>query len=239
MTSVAAIFDVDGTLTRTNAATYYLFFLRHLYSPARRLPRLLAFVLRVPYWLLLDRIDRGLFNRRFYRQYGGFPVKQAHELAEACFREVFVPRLIPEALHRAREHRARGDRILLVSGTLDFILAPLAAFLGAETVLCPSLLHQNGAYRGEIAGRNVVGPVKAEVVAEYAQSHGIDLSKSHAYADSLSDMSLLNQVGHAVVVNPAPRLLKTAEQRGWERILSTAPANHRSAFVGSQTGPSG
>jgi HAD superfamily hydrolase (TIGR01490 family) len=222
MTSVAAIFDVDGTLTRTNAADYYLFYLRHLYSPARRLPQLLAFLLRVPYWLLLDRIDRGLFNKRFYRQYGGFPVKEAQELAEVCFREVLVPRLIPETLHRAREHRARGDRILLVSGTLDFILAPLATFLGAEAVLCPALLHRNGVYRGEIAGRNVVGPVKAEVVAEYAQNHGIDLSQSHAYADSLSDVSLLNRVGHAVVVNPGRRLLATAEQLGWERIVPTA-----------------
>jgi fatty acyl-CoA reductase len=222
MTSVAAIFDVDGTLARTNAVHYYLFFLRHLYSPARRLPRLLAFLLRVPYWLLLDRIDRGSFNKSFYRQYGGFAVKEVQELTEACFRDVFVPRLIPETLHRAREHRARGDRILLVSGTLDFILAPLATFLGAEAVLCPALLHQNGMYRGEIAGRNVVGHVKAEVVAEYAHHNGIDLSKSHAYADSLSDVSLLSQVGHPVVVGPGKRLLATAEQLGWERIFSTA-----------------
>lgn len=222
MTSVAAIFDVDGTLVRTNAVDYYLFFIRHLHSPARRFPKLLAVLLRAPYWLLLDRVDRGSFNRSFYHQYDGFPVKEVQELAQVCFRDVLTPRLIPEALRRAREHRARGDRILLVSGTLDFVLAPLAAFLGAEAVLCPSLLHHNGIYRGEIAGRNVVGSVKAEVVAEYAQDHGIDLSQSHAYADSVSDLALLNRVGHAVVVNPCRRLLTIAQRLGWERIVSTA-----------------
>jgi len=222
MTPVAAIFDVDGTLVRTNAVDYYLFFLKHFYSPVRRVPPLLAVLLRAPYWLLLDRMDRGSFNRSFYRQYAGFPVQRIQELAEVCFRDVLVPSLIPEVLDRAREHRARGDRILLVSGTLDFVLAPLAAFLGAEAVLSPGLLHRNGIYRGEIAGRNVVGPVKAEVVAEYAQDRGIDLSKSYAYADSLSDVDLLNQVGHAVVVDPGSRLLAVAERLGWERIVPNA-----------------
>jgi HAD superfamily hydrolase (TIGR01490 family) len=222
MTPVAAIFDVDGTLVRTNAVDYYLFFLKHLDSPARRIPPLLAVLLRAPYWLLLDRMDRGSFNRSFYRQYAGFPVKKIEELAEVCLRDVLVPSLIPETLGRAREHRARGDRILLVSGTLDFVLAPLAAFLGAEAVLCPALLHHNGVYRGEIAGKNVVGPVKAEVVAEYARDHGIDLSKSCAYADSLSDVALLSQVGHAVVVDPGRRLRAVAERLGWERIVSNA-----------------
>jgi len=222
MTSVAAIFDVDGTLVRTNAVDYYLFFTRRLHSPAQRLPRLLAVLLRAPYWLLLDQVDRGAFNRSFYRQYGGFPVSEVRELAESCFRDVLRPRLIPETLRRAREHRARGDRILLVSGTLDFVLAPLAAFLGAEAVLSPGLLHQNGVYQGEIAGRNVVGPVKAEVVAEYARDHAIDLSKSYAYADSFSDVALLNQVGHAVVVDPGAKLRAIAARLGWEKIVSTA-----------------
>jgi HAD superfamily hydrolase (TIGR01490 family) len=219
MTSVAAIFDVDGTLVRTNAIDYYLFFLKHLHSPSRRLPKLLAVLLRAPYWFMLDRMNRGWFNKSFYRQYCGFSVMEVQALAEVCFQNVLLPRLIPETLHRAKEHRARGDRILLVSGSLDFILAPLGAFLGAEAVLCPRLLHQNGMYRGEIAGRNVVGLVKPEVVAEYARDHGIDLSKSHAYADSLSDVALLNRVGHAVVVDPGTRLLRTAERLGWEKIF--------------------
>ena len=222
MTSVAAIFDVDGTLVRTNAVDYYLFFLRHVCSPSRRLPRLLAVLLRAPYWFLLDRMDRGWFNKSFYRQYCGFSVQEVQACAEACFRNVLLPRLIPETLNRAKEHRARGDRILLVSGTLDFILAPLATFLGAEAALCTRLLHQNGLYQGEIAGRNVVGHVKAEVVADYAKDNGIDLSKSHAYADSISDVSLLNRVGHAVVVDPGTRLLATAERLGWDKIFLTA-----------------
>jgi alcohol-forming fatty acyl-CoA reductase len=222
MTSVAAIFDVDGTLVRSNSLDYYLFFVRHLYSPARRVPKWVAVLLRAPYWFCLDCMDRGRFNRSFYRQYKGFQVMAVQALTEACFRNVLLPHLVPETLRKAKEHRDRGDRILLVSGSLDFILAPLGTYLGAEAVLCPGLLHQNGLYTGEIAGRNVVGQVKAEVVAEYARDHGMDLTRSYAYADSLSDVPLLTRVRHAVVVNPGPRLRTTAERLGWERISLTA-----------------
>jgi fatty acyl-CoA reductase len=222
MTSVAAFFDVDGTLVCANSIVYYLFFVKHLRSPAQRLPKLLAMLLHGPYWLLLDRIDRRRFNRSFYRQYRGFSVAEIQEAAEHCFRDVLMPRVIPETLRRAEEHRARGDRIVLVSGTLDFVLAPLGALLGAEAVLCPRLSHANGVYRGEIAGKNIVSDVKAEVVADYAVHHGVDLSQSYAYADSFSDVSLLRQVGHAVVVDPDRRLLAAAERYGWESIFSKA-----------------
>jgi len=220
MTSVAAIFDVDGTLVRTNAVDYYLFFVKHLSNPVQRLFKRLAVPMWGPYWLLLDRIDRRQFNRSFYRQYRGFSVAATRELAEVCFQDVFMPRLIPETLRRAEQHRARGDRILLVSGTLDFILAPLAEFLGAEAVLSPRLAHENGVYQGRIAGKNIVGDTKAEVVADYAREKSIDLSKSCAYGDSLSDVSLLNQVGRAIVVDPSKRLLNMADRFGWEKIIS-------------------
>ena len=222
MTSVAAFFDVDGTLVRANSISYYLFFVRHLCSPAQRSSKLLAMLLYGPYWFLLDRIDRRRFNRSFYRQYRGFSVAEIQGAAELCFRDVLMPRAIPETLRRAEEHRARGDRIVLVSGTLDFVLAPLGASLGAEAILCPTLSHTNGIYRGEIAGKNVVSDVKAEVVAEYAARHGVDLSQSYAYADSFSDVSLLRQVGHAVVVDPGRKLHAIAERCGWESIFTKA-----------------
>ncbi len=219
-TQIAAIFDVDGTLVRGNAIDYYLFFVKHLSNPVQRFLKRLAVPMWGPYWLLLDRIDRRRFNRSFYRQYRGFSVARMQELAQACFQDVFVPRLIPETLRRAEQHRARGERILLVSGTLDFILAPLAEFLGAEAVLSPSLAHEAGIYQGRIAGKNVVGSTKAEVVTDYARQESIDLSRSYAYGDSLSDASLLSQVGRPIVVDPDRKLLSMANRLGWEKIIS-------------------
>lgn len=231
MSSAAAIFDVDGTLTRSHAGDYYRFFLRHLATPIQRYFKLFTLYLRVPYWIVLDRMDRGRFNKIFYSHYRGFPVEKVHQLAQSCFDEVLLPCLKQGMVERAAWHRQQGHRILLVSGSLDFILAPLARRLQAEAVLCPSMEQKDGFFLGKLEGKPVVGEVKAAMVLEYAQKHDVDLFKSFAYGDDLSDLPFLSLAGHPFVVHPGLRLLRIAKRNGWEvlpeftRVRTSIPAS--------------
>ena len=50
---------------------------------------------------------------------------------------------------------------------------------------------------------------------DFAAANDLDLRESVAYADSTSDLPMLERVGHQVVVNPDPRLLLRARRRGW------------------------
>jgi phosphoserine phosphatase len=43
----------------------------------------------------------------------------------------------------------------------------------------------------------------------------VGLSASYFYTDSISDLPLLERVGHPVAVNPDPRLARLARKRGW------------------------
>jgi phosphoserine phosphatase len=43
----------------------------------------------------------------------------------------------------------------------------------------------------------------------------VDLKASFFYTDSISDLPLLEQVGHPIAVNPDPRLRRIARSRGW------------------------
>ena len=52
-----------------------------------------------------------------------------------------------------------------------------------------------------------------EIVAE---ADNLDLSTSWAYSDSISDLPMLEAVGHPVVVNPDSALAKLASDRGWQ-----------------------
>lgn len=216
MNAVAAIFDVDGTLVRANAVDYYLFLVRRLFPRAEGLKRTAWAAVKAPYWFLLDRIDRVLFNESFYRCYEGLSSGRAAELAEACFEGVFKRRLNHPAAARLEDHRNRGDRVLLVSGTLDFLLRPLAHSLGVEACLCPSLQEEEGSFTGRLDSRPVVGLEKAERIRRYAAEHGLDLGASFAYADSASDLPVLEMVGHPVVVNAGFFLKREASRRGWE-----------------------
>ncbi len=216
MSRIAAIFDVDGTLVRADVVDYYLFFLHAGLTPGRRFLRYLRAAVQAPYWLALDRIDRARFNRSFYGSYRGLSASQIEGLCQACFEQIQSRRLIGPVVQRLEEHRNRGDRILLVSGSLDFILRPLAEHLHAEACLCPSLEEEEGSFSGVLSGAPVIGDEKARLLMDYAREHGIDLKESYAYADSVSDLPILRLVGHPAVVEPRSKLGKIAQQNGWE-----------------------
>src|SRR4029453_7989814 len=51
-------------------------------------------------------------------------------LARECFENEVERRLSPEAVDRLRWHQSAGHLVILLSGTLDLLLEPLAAGLG-------------------------------------------------------------------------------------------------------------
>ena len=71
---------------------------------------------------------------------------------------------------------------------------------------------------GETIGDPIGDNEKARIVLEYAEEHSIVLAQSYAYADSSSDLPLLNLVGNAIVINPGNKLKKIADANGWETV---------------------
>jgi hypothetical protein len=62
----------------------------------------------------------------------------------------------------------------------------------------------------------VYGKGKVEAMRTFAEKHDIDMDESWAYSDSVSDLPMLQSVGHAVVVNPDADLLEIARLEGWQ-----------------------
>jgi phosphoserine phosphatase len=54
------------------------------------------------------------------------------------------------------------------------------------------------------------------MLASFARKRNVDLLRSYAYADSISDLPMLEAVGRPVAVNPDRRLRSAAEERGWQ-----------------------
>lgn len=220
---VAAIFDVDGTLIGTNVVSYYAWLRLREMPPLLRPLWVAAFLLRVPYYWGLDKISRAHFNRAFYRNYRGWKAARARQLGRESFAGFTLDRLHPEALERLREHKRKGHRVILLSGALDFLLDPFRDLV--DDVLCARLREEDGVYTGELSGAPVAGEARARMLASYARRRGIDLSRSYAYADSISDLPMLEAVGHPVAVNPDRRLERAAHERGWPvRRWDKAPA---------------
>ena len=211
---VAAIFDVDGTLVGSNVVSYYAWLkMREIPAVARPL-WIAAFLPRIPYYWALDKVSRAHFNRAFYKNYEGWKPARARHLGKESFPGFTLSRIYPGALACLREHKAAGHRIVLLSGALDFLLDPMKDL--ADDVLSASLAQEDGVYTGELSGAPVAGEARARMLASYARKRGVDLHRSYAYADSISDLPMLEAVGNPVAVNPDKRLASAAKDRGWQ-----------------------
>src|SRR5918997_2071908 len=208
---VAAIFDVDGTIVGSNVVSYFAWLRMRELPTALRPLWLAAFLTKVPYYWGLDKLSRAHFNRAFYKNYAGWKPSRARHLGQESFAGFTLDRIFPEALQQLRDHKAAGHRVVLLSGALDFLLEPMKDL--ADDVLCSTLAQENGTYTGELAGSPVAGDARARMLASFARKRNVDLSRSYAYADAISDLPMLEAVGHPVAVNPDRRLRSAAEER--------------------------
>ena len=94
------------------------------------------------------------------------------------------------------------------------MVRPIADQLGITDVIATRMVVKDGRYTGEVA-YYAAGATKAEAARELATARDYDLGTCYAYSDSVSDVPLLETVGHATVVNPDRGLRRVASERGW------------------------
>ena len=144
----------------------------------------------------------------------GFSVEDMRRLVGGAMEPVLRPLVYDEPLHLLRRHRDRGERVYIVSATLQEIVEHIAFDLGFDGAIGSTCEIVDGVYTGRTL-RAAHGEGKASAVRELAADEGIDLAASTAYSDSYSDVPFLETVGHPVAANPDRRLQRIARQRGW------------------------
>lgn len=205
METIAAIFDVDKTLVQ--GSTERLFFKYLLRHNKLKATQAMAYLAR-----LASRPEDRFRDKSYLK---GLPVEETRELARRFYEEMIAPRLSPQALACLKEHQAKGHRIVLLTGSLSFLIAPLKEMVGADWLIATEPAQDDGCFTGEIAGLHPRGKNKELLLKALSQRQGLDLSQSYAYADHFEDRSLFSQVGHPVVVNPSWRLRRLARKQRW------------------------
>ena len=220
-----ALFDVEGVVLDATLVHFYAWLRGRTMPPLDRALWLTALGARAAGWVTTDRRSRASFNRAFYRQYRGLPADELREQARAALTDFILPRMHQAAVRRIRAHRQRGDRVILVTGALDFLVEPLRHL--CDELIAARLLQRRGAFTGELAEPPLSADGRASLAARLAAEQGVDLSDCHAYGDSISDLPLLEIVGHPAAVNPDFRLAREARRRGWPTFEWTAEPGAR------------
>jgi len=218
-----AVFDLDGTLVSSTVIESYLWLRLADEAPAGRARELAGLAAALPRYLRAERTDRGHLIRSVYARYkGADPVELARIIDEVAG-DILLRRVKPAAIRRVRAHRDAGHRTVLLTGSVDFLVRPLAPLFD-EIVASRLTVGTDGRLTGKLATSPLVGDARAAFLDHYAGRVGADLSASWAYGDSQSDIPMLRTVGNPVAVNPDLALFRLAKANGWavEEWPSTA-----------------
>lgn len=217
---VGAFFDMDKTLICENSGSLYM---KYRYDRGEistwELIKGLGSYLQYKAGILdIDAWTKGMMVQ-FRGEREADLAREALDWFEACV----ACTVYPEAARLIQEHQAAGHVVAIVTGATRFVVEPLARRLGVDHFLYTRLEVEGGAFTGRVIEPICFEEGKIYWLQQFIEAHGIDLARSFFYTDSITDLPLLDLVGHPVVVNPDPFLYREAVRRSWPVRLFSPP----------------
>lgn len=145
-----------------------------------------------------------------------YPMKQLMEVRREFVEERIKPAILPKAVDLIESHRQQGDCLLVITATLQFVTEPIVELFSIPNLIAPIPELKNNQYTGKITGIPSYQEGKLIRLREWLKDRPYELAESCFYSDSINDIPLLESVGTPIVVDPDPKLLEEARERGWK-----------------------
>jgi HAD superfamily hydrolase (TIGR01490 family) len=159
----------------------------------------------------------------------GWDVEQIKTIVNETLHDIVTPLVFAEAADLIASHKLCGRDVVVVSASGEELVAPIARALGATHAMATRMVVEDGKYTGEI-GFYCFGEGKVQAIRELAAREGYPLEHCYAYSDSITDMPMLEVVGHPSVVNPDRALRREASARDWPVLEFSRPVSLRDRF---------
>jgi HAD superfamily hydrolase (TIGR01490 family) len=234
-TIVAAFFDLDKTIiSRSSTLAFGPSFYRHGLITRGE-------ALRTACAQLLFRIGGADHQRmeRIRAEVGelcrGWPVDRVSDIVRRHLHETILPLVYADARRLIAAHGRAGQDVVIVSTSGQEMVGPIGDLLGASEVIATRMEVADGRYTGQMEFW-AYGEAKAGRVRDLAARRGYRLPDCYAYSDSVTDLPMLEAVGHPRAVNPDRALRKIARDRHWPVLAFGARS---SAAAGPPESPAG
>ncbi len=207
-----AVFDVDGTLFPPSSMekSFIEHMLHHGAMPGGN----------IFYYLLVGGIQAlqknyvdGFKNNKHYLT--GLPAPVITREAKKFVEKRIIPKLSPAGLKCIKDFRAAGYKILVMSGSPDFLTFPLSSFLQPDYTIAAILEIKNRCFTGKLSNIHPYGERKTQLLHELQNRLQIDYPKSIVFANHHADFHHMKLFDRAVVVNPTTKLRDLAEVQHW------------------------
>ena len=220
---IIAVFDLDGTLYTGHIGRGIAE--NHQTHRTKRFLLYLYLSTHYPLWflqktgLVSDETGRSIWARDMGWLVRGWRPEEASAAFQWITVHYVIPRLRPDVIARLKSHQQSGHRLLLLSGTPTPLLTTIGHHLGIDEAVGTPLRIRNGRYTGGSEPPVCQGMNKVFRLERYLEeTEKIHWTESWAYADSYSDLPVLQRVGNPVAVYPDDPLASRAKELGWEII---------------------
>jgi len=205
-----AVFDLDGTITSRD--TLVPFLLGYLAKHPWRAWHLW----RLPFSLLrygLGLSDRGRLKASLIRQVMGRAARAQVETCAEEFCKSRLPSLLnPGALDAIARHRRAGDRLVLLSASVDLYVPRVGRVLGFDETICTGVSWQGERLEGRLTTENRRGVEKRKCL-EALRARYPDATFA-AYGNAASDFAHLAIVEEPLLVNAGAATRRRARDLG-------------------------
>jgi HAD superfamily hydrolase (TIGR01490 family) len=218
----AAFFDLDKTVIAKSSA---LAFSRPFYAGGLINRRSVLRSSYAQFMYLLGGADHDQMEkmREFLsRMVTGWPVDTVREIVADTLHNIVEPLVYDEAVSLIEDHRLAGRDVIIVSASGTEMVDPIGELLGVDAVIATRMAVADGRYTGAI-DFYAYAENKAAAMQDLAEERGYDLSRSFAYSDSVTDVHMLEAVGHPHAVNPDKELRRIAREREWPVLVFDRP----------------
>ena len=157
----------------------------------------------------------------------GWDVQTVQDIVADTLHNIVDPLVYDEAVSLIEDHHLAGRDVIIVSTSGSEVVGPIGAMLGVDEVVATRMEVADGKYTGGISFY-AYAENKAAAIRDLAEKHGYDLEHSWAYSDSVTDVHMLEAVGHPYAVNPDKDLRRIARDRGWPILVFEKPVALRS-----------
>ena len=200
-----ALFDMDGTIIDgdTNDISFNQYLAQGLIDK--------SVIDKLNYFE--DLFYKGVLDINEFVRFAVTPLlnftKEKRDLVlDNIVKNYIYPKVRLDALKQIKFHKDRGDTVVIVTSTMDYLVEVVARYLKVEYYLGAPMEQQDGRLTGRQAGIVPFQQDKITCVKEFAMQHHLSLEGMYGYGDSVNDIPMLSICEHKFAVNPNQKLLE-------------------------------
>jgi phosphatidylglycerophosphatase C len=185
-----ALFDFDGTITSKDSL---LEFIKFSVGRGRFLLVMAMFSPSILYHAFIKKNGEIAKRKVLAFLFKGKTEDELKQLGKSFSEEIIPHILLPDAIEEIIVHKKRGDRVLVISASLELWLKPWAESMKVEHI-CTKMEFIDGKFSGRFATPNCNGHEKVNRIHNY-----LDIKQYHpvfAYGNSSGDKPMLALADH-------------------------------------------